>query len=130
MQRPQPRAPYGRAQWPRQSPSRQHFAQRFSAQPPAVRDLQDLALWTIARGGMETRALPTPGTLPDWLTKSGLLLGSTMAALLLGEVVVRIVAPQQLIILRPDIWMPVDSVGIQMSGRRIDRKSTRLNSSH
>jgi len=60
---------------------------------------------------METRALPTPGTLPDWLTKSGLLLGSTMAALLLGEVVVRIVAPQQLIILRPDIWMPVDSVG-------------------
>ncbi|TMB87452.1 MAG: hypothetical protein E6J45_12480, partial [Chloroflexi bacterium] len=45
------------------------------------------------------------------MTKSGLLLGSTMAALLLGEVAVRIVAPQQLIILRPDIWMPVDSVG-------------------
>ena len=27
--------------------------------------------------GVETRALPTPGTLPDWVTKSGLLLGST-----------------------------------------------------
>src|SRR3989442_7554034 len=112
MHSPSARPPSGGAQWQSQSPSGQRFAQGFSAHPPAVRDLQDLALWTIARGGMETRALPTPGTLPDWLTKSGLLLGSTMAALLLGEVVVRIVAPQQLIILRPDIWMPVDSVGL------------------
>lgn len=34
-----------------------------------------------------------------------------VVALLLAEVAVRIVAPQQLIIVRPDIWAPADSLG-------------------
>ncbi len=36
---------------------------------------------------------------------------SVCAALLLAEVAVRFVAPQQLIQVRPDIWQPVDSLG-------------------
>jgi lysophospholipase L1-like esterase len=34
-----------------------------------------------------------------------------VAALLVGEWMVRVIAPQQLIILRPDLWEPADSVG-------------------
>lgn len=40
-----------------------------------------------------------------------LLLAGSLAALGFGELLVRLVAPQQLILLRPDIWQPVDSVG-------------------
>lgn len=40
-----------------------------------------------------------------------LLLGGTVFALGLGEIVVRLVSPQQLILLRPDVWRPVDSLG-------------------
>ena len=39
-----------------------------------------------------------------------LLFGLTMA-LLVAEVVVRVVRPQQLILTRPDIWQPVDTLG-------------------
>lgn len=41
----------------------------------------------------------------------GLLLLSTAAAAVLGELLVRFLAPQQLLIKRPDIWMPVDTLG-------------------
>jgi hypothetical protein len=40
-----------------------------------------------------------------------LLLVASVVALVLGEIAVRLVAPQQLILLRPDLWQPVDSVG-------------------
>lgn len=36
---------------------------------------------------------------------------SLTVTLLLAELVVRIVAPQQLILIRPDIWQPVDTLG-------------------
>jgi lysophospholipase L1-like esterase len=36
---------------------------------------------------------------------------SGVVALLGGEVLVRLVAPQQLIQIRPDLWMPADSIG-------------------
>lgn len=42
---------------------------------------------------------------------AGLALGALLVAFLLGEALVRVVAPQQLISVRPDIWMPEDSVG-------------------
>lgn len=42
---------------------------------------------------------------------ASLMLGSVGVALLLGEMAVRIVAPQQLIQIRPDLWMPADTVG-------------------
>ncbi len=40
-----------------------------------------------------------------------LFFAASAVALSLGEVAVRLVAPQQLILLRPDIWRPADSVG-------------------
>lgn len=40
-----------------------------------------------------------------------LLAVSTMAAVLLAEFAVRLVAPQQLIEIRPDVWEPVDGIG-------------------
>jgi lysophospholipase L1-like esterase len=40
-----------------------------------------------------------------------LLLTSLVAALGAGELVVRKAAPQQLILLRPDMWQPADSIG-------------------
>lgn len=39
------------------------------------------------------------------------VLVSTSVALLFAEVVVRLVAPQQLIQIRPDLWQPVDTLG-------------------
>ena len=41
----------------------------------------------------------------------GLLMVGTVVALGLAELLVRLVAPQQLILIRPDIWQPVDTVG-------------------
>lgn len=40
-----------------------------------------------------------------------LSVGALFAAFALGEVVIRLVAPQQLIFFRPDLWQPADSVG-------------------
>ncbi len=40
-----------------------------------------------------------------------LFFAGTTIALLLGELAIRIVAPQQLILLRSDIWRPMDSLG-------------------
>ncbi len=36
---------------------------------------------------------------------------STVVALLVAEMAVRVVAPQQLILIRPDVWQPADTVG-------------------
>lgn len=40
-----------------------------------------------------------------------LLSGSTLVALLLAELAVRVAAPQQLGVMRPDVWQPADTVG-------------------
>jgi len=45
------------------------------------------------------------------LLSATLLLMGTAAALGFGELLVRLVAPQQLILFRPDIWRPLDSLG-------------------
>src|SRR5215831_15284807 len=55
-------------------------------------------------GGVRSRWKGVLGNL-------ALLTGSMAVALLLGEVLIRVFAPQQLVSLRPDIWQPVDSVG-------------------
>jgi len=44
-------------------------------------------------------------------TKIGLVISSIILALLLSEVAVRIFLPQQLILIRPDIWIPDDPLG-------------------
>jgi hypothetical protein len=41
----------------------------------------------------------------------GLLLGSLGVSLVLGEILIRLVAPQQLIEVRPDVYMPIDTLG-------------------
>ena len=58
----------------------------------------------MERGSFRARLL-------DVLAKGALLLASMAVSLAMGEVAVRAVAPQQLIQIRPDIWMPRDSVG-------------------
>jgi len=45
------------------------------------------------------------------LVNTGLVAGSLLVALLLAEVAIRLIAPQQLILVRPDVWQPVDMVG-------------------
>lgn len=45
------------------------------------------------------------------MAKAGLLLGSLAVAGVLGEILIRIAAPQQLVLVRPDVWQAVDSVG-------------------
>lgn len=46
-----------------------------------------------------------------FVLNGALLAGSLVVALLLGEIVVRIFVPQQLIMIRPDIWEPADTLG-------------------
>lgn len=46
-----------------------------------------------------------------WATRLGLLAVSTAFALLAGEGLVRVLLPQQLILIRPDIWQPHDGLG-------------------
>ena len=57
------------------------------------------------------RARPRGPGLRDALVKVGLVCGSLGLAVGVGEVVVRLAAPQQLIVKRPDIWQPVDTLG-------------------
>jgi len=45
------------------------------------------------------------------LVNMGLVAGSLLVALLLVEVAIRLIAPQQLILVRPDVWQAVDTVG-------------------
>lgn len=56
-------------------------------------------------------APPTRRRLLFAFASVGLLLLSGIAAVLLAEVVVRLAAPQQLIQIRPDLWMPADTIG-------------------
>ena len=53
--------------------------------------------------------IPWLRTLSAVLLNGVLLLGSLVAALAVSEILIRIVAPQQLILVRPDIWQPDDS---------------------
>ena len=65
-----------------------------------------------AGGGQDQpEASPPHGAVVRVLGPVALLVGSFAVALILAEVVVRIFAPQQLVLIRPDIWQPVDSVG-------------------
>jgi len=52
-----------------------------------------------------------PRALIRVLLNGVLLLGSLVAALGVSEILIRIVAPQQLVLVRPDIWQPDDSLG-------------------
>lgn len=49
--------------------------------------------------------------LRDWLTGLGLFAFAILVALIVGEGAVRLVAPQQLILPRPDVWQPSDTFG-------------------
>lgn len=57
---------------------------------------------------------PGPGA-PSWKVRliARTLLGTfgLLVGVLVSEVAVRVVAPQQLILLRPDLWQPADTVG-------------------
>jgi hypothetical protein len=47
----------------------------------------------------------------DWVASLMLAAGALAIALGLGEGLVRLLAPQQLILLRSDVWQPIDSLG-------------------
>ncbi len=49
--------------------------------------------------------------LRTFLLSSALAAGSLLVTLLFAELAIRLIAPQQLIQIRPDIWQPVDSIG-------------------
>jgi hypothetical protein len=54
---------------------------------------------------------PRRPRLKALLTNLALIGASTLIALLVAEVAIRIVAPQQLILIRPDVWEAADTVG-------------------
>lgn len=59
-------------------------------------------------------AAPADARLRGWraaVLSAGLLVASLGVAVVIAEVGVRIVAPQQLIMIRPDIWRAVDTLG-------------------
>jgi lysophospholipase L1-like esterase len=45
------------------------------------------------------------------LANTGLLTASIVVALVVAEIALRVLSPQQLILLRPDLWQPADTVG-------------------
>jgi hypothetical protein len=47
----------------------------------------------------------------DWVARLLLAASALAIAFGLGEGLVRLVAPQQLVLLRPDVWQPIDSLG-------------------
>jgi hypothetical protein len=57
--------------------------------------------------GNRTRGKRLKGLLANLL----LVMMSISVALIFAEIAVRIVAPQQLIMIRPDVWQPADTVG-------------------
>jgi lysophospholipase L1-like esterase len=61
--------------------------------------------------GNPSPAAPSEAPRRRILAGLTLLLASTAISLLLAEGLVRMVAPQSLIVIRPDIWMPADQVG-------------------
>src|ERR1043166_7782409 len=52
-----------------------------------------------------------PRRLPEWTLNSLVALCGLALALGLSELLVRLVAPQELIIKRPDVWRPADTLG-------------------
>ena len=56
-------------------------------------------------------AAPRRSPLRTLLVNLALIGVSTAMALLLAEAAIRVVAPQQLILIRPDVWEPADTVG-------------------
>lgn len=64
-------------------------------------------------GGSEQRLAGTRSRrwAPSALGNLGLLVGSLMVAAVLVEVLIRVAAPQQLVLIRPDVWQSVDTVG-------------------
>lgn len=58
-----------------------------------------------------TRAARLRRTAGRVAANTGLAVASFLAGALLAEAVVRLVAPQQLILIRPDLWQPADTVG-------------------
>ena len=50
-----------------------------------------------------------------WLGRTALVLGSLLVGILVSEGLVRLFAPQPLVQIRPDIWMPVDGLGHQLA---------------
>lgn len=67
--------------------------------------------------GTPTRAgeLGTRARVRRWTGRIALVLVSLLVGILLSEGLVRIVAPQPLVQIRPDIWMPVDGLGHQLA---------------
>lgn len=59
----------------------------------------------------KARATSHRSHLSGCLLTAALMGGSLVSALVLAELLVRLVAPQQLILIRPGIWQPADSVG-------------------
>jgi hypothetical protein len=60
----------------------------------------------MTKGGQKPR--------PRWKTVAGnlaLLTASLFLTIAVGEVAVRVVRPQQLVMIRPDLWEPADTVG-------------------
>ena len=49
--------------------------------------------------------------MPRWTGRIALVLVSTLVGVLLSEGLVRLFAPQPLVQIRPDIWIPVDGLG-------------------
>ena len=54
---------------------------------------------------------PLRRTAARMAVSAAVMTASFVVALLLAEVIVRLVAPQQLILIRPDLWQPADGVG-------------------
>lgn len=60
-------------------------------------------------GNSEPRA--RLGRLPSALVNPALAIGFLLISLLAAEALTRVLMPQQLILIRPDIWQPVDTLG-------------------
>src|SRR5213076_68873 len=58
-----------------------------------------------------TLAIRERGAIVRAVGHLGLGTGSLTGALLLAELLIRLIAPQQLVLVRPDVWEPVDTVG-------------------
>ena len=91
-----------------------------------AREAASRAGTAAARRGRESAAprllsaFPSPSGLPSVSKPSRLvslaagaivLVVSTVLSLLAGELAVRLIEPQQLVVMRPDLWVPRDSVG-------------------
>jgi hypothetical protein len=60
---------------------------------------------------MKTVNAKPPGRWKAALGTLALLLASLLFTAVIGEVAVRVLSPQQLVLIRPDLWVPADTVG-------------------